>query len=187
MMDAEQTRFIRDEIRRQMNVILNAESGQNDTQTETVNKLFPGMPGINSRPIMHPFGFVSRAAQGTISVIARIGDHFGNRMVIGHRDKNRPSDLAEGESAVYSVGGYTVKIANGKVQLGKGGTYETAVVGETLAELLGKMLDEILKHKHICSAPGAFGSPPDNAAQFTQQKADYVSNNKILAQDGGRF
>lgn len=187
MTDAELRKLIKSEIKGQLNILLFGQSQNSTGQTEDIQDLFPGMPGIVDRPVMHPFGFVSRAVAGTIQVIGRIGEHFGNRMVLGHRDKDRPTSLAEGECALYSVGKYQVRVLKDKIQLGKDGVYETAVVGEKLVELLGMMLDEIIIHKHITSSPGAYTTPPDNFQKFTQQKANYVSNDKFLVKDGGRF
>lgn len=180
-------KWVRDEIKRQLNIILNASAGENTTSTETINQLFPGMPGITARPVMHPYGFVSRAVKGIISVTAKIGDHFGNRLVLGHRDKDRPTNLDEGESAVYSMGGYTIRMKNGKIELGKGEDYEVAVVGDTMVEFLTLLLDHIIAHTHICSVPGAQGAPPLNVADFQDDKANFIANEKILAKDGGRF
>lgn len=186
MMDADTRRFIQNEIRRQINLITSGESGTNTIESEDIQNCYPGMATIEARPVMHPYGFVSRAAKGTIQVTAQQGDHPGNKMVLGHRDKDRP-DLEEGESKVYSLGQYQVHIKNDSIKFGKGTTFETAVVGETLAQLLSQMLDAIVAHKHTTTSPGTLTTPPDNASTFTSLKSDFVSNEKILAKNGGRF
>lgn len=185
-MDAEQTRFIREEIKRQLNTVLNAETGPTDSQTETINKLFPGMPGINSRPVVHPFGFVSRAVQGTISVVVKVGADIQNRMVIGHRDKGRPSDVDEGESIVYSIGDYRVKVSKTQILVGKGGVYEPVLVGETTRQFLITLVQLIVSHTHLGNL-GIETSPPLNAEQFIEAQAQNLDNSKVLAEDGGRF
>lgn len=185
-MSPEIERFIRDQIRNQLNVILFGAAGSNTPVSETIEKLFPGMPSIPDRPIVHPYGFVSRASQGTISVTAKVGDHPGARITLGHRDEKRPS-VDVGESGVYSLGGYIVKLGNGKIEFGKGSEMEVVPVGDTLLEFLKAFLDEYIAHQHVCSAPGSPGLTPMTAAVATQLKADYLDNEKILAKDGGRF
>lgn len=180
------TRMIRQEISRQLNVILHGSAGMNDQETETINEMFPGMPGIDKRPVMHPYGFVSRAVQGTISVIARVGEHIGNRMVLGHRDKDRPVDIEEGESVVYSMGKYQVRILNGKIQVGKDGDFETVVAGETLRQLLISLIQELQKEQHIGNL-GFLTGFPSNSAQYELLKVNNLDNKKILSEDGGRY
>lgn len=186
MMDPETKRFVQEEIKRQINIVLNAETGPTDSMTETINSLFPGMPGITSRPVMHPWGLVSRAVQGTISVVAKVGAGIQNRMVIGHRDKSRPSDVNEGETIVYSIGDYRVKVSNTKILVGKGTDYEPVVVGETLRQFLISLVQLIIAHTHLGNL-GIETSTPLNSAEFIQAEAQNLDNSKILAEDGGRY
>lgn len=181
-MDAEIQRFIRDQVKQQLNIILNASAGQNDAMNETIDALFPGMPGITNRPVMHPFGFVSRATAGIISVTAKIGAEIQNRMTIGHRDKGRPTDILEGESCMYSSKGYRVVYKNGKILIGKGDDLEVAVMGDTLNEFLTNFIQFVIEHTH--AAPG---TPPTNITDFTQLKTNILDADKILSKDGGRF
>jgi phage gp45-like len=128
-------------------------------------------------------GFTSRPKAGAQAVVLFMGGNRDHGVVIATDDGSvRPKDLGEGEAAVYSYGGYQVRVLASKIQIGKAGTWETMVVGEKLAELLGSLLGELITHTH--PAPGA---PPTNAAAFTTMKADYITNDKILAKDGGRF
>lgn len=103
MIDAEVRKFILEEIRKQMNVLLPAETGETATHTETIEKLYPGMPNVPSRPIVQPYGVSSRAPRGTQSVTGRMGEHVGNRVVLGHRDSKKPA-VEEGEIKIYSNG-----------------------------------------------------------------------------------
>lgn len=185
MIDSELRRYIDRLIETKLNVILNGVTGNTTTSTETINNLFPGQDGIKDRPVSHPYGFVSRAIQGCLSVVARIGEHPGNRMVIGHRDANRPS-VDEGESSVYSSGTYEVRVLNGKIQVGKDGEFQTVVMGEDLEAVLIAMLQAIIVHTHIGNL-GAPTSPPQNATTFQQIQANQVENGKLLAKDGGKF
>lgn len=103
-------RFIRQEIQRALNVILSGQAGDNDAvETETIDNMYPGSPSIADRPVMHPYGFASRAPNGTISVTAKTGADAHNRMTLGHRDKVRKLlDLSEGDAVIYSSDGALV-------------------------------------------------------------------------------
>lgn len=125
-MDAETIRFVRQEVQRQLNVILSGESGDNsDIENETIDNLYPGTPSIASRPVMHPYGLASRAPAGTIQVTAKQGADPSNRMVLGHRDSNRSGlDLDEGEVVLYGADGEVV-LTTMKVSPTKGWRVET--------------------------------------------------------------
>jgi phage gp45-like len=182
MSDSEIKQLIASEIKKQMNVILSGSSANADNISEDIQNMFPGQPTQPSRPTMHPYGFCSLAPNGTIQVVARQGDHFGNRLTLGHRAADRPKDLNGGESAVYSMGGYTFRLQNDSIMLGKGTTYETAVVGETLVQFLTMLIQEIIVHSH--PAPGA---GPVDAAAFEELQTEFLDNAKVLAKEGGRF
>lgn len=190
---AEQKRWLSDEIARQMNVVLPGETGGTsaDSQSEDIAKMFPGAPTNESRPVMHPYGFASRARRGVMSVVARMGAHLGNRFTIGHRDSERPTDLEEGESAQYSAGGYRIYSRNGGLFVGKmvdgALVLERVVVGDTLRDLIVAMLDEIAAHRHVGNE-GFLTDPPNNAGAFGDLKDSYVGEKPaILAADDGRF
>lgn len=186
MFDAEEIRFIREEIKKQIRVVAFGSAGTNTQDVEDVQQLYPGMPNIEKVPVSAPYGYASRAPQDTIEVTARVGEHPGNRVVLGHRAPDRPTGLAVGEMTIYSKAGYAIRVRNDKIEVGKGGEFEPVVVGETLKELLIAVLDAIASHTHIGNS-GFDTSPPKNAADFTGAKADFLDNDKILAQDGGRF
>lgn len=181
MNDSEMKKLIKDEVAKQMNILLNGQTRTADVQTEGIDNLWPGCPTVPDRPLVLPYGFAGRAPDGTLNFTARVGTHAGSRYVIGHRDANRPT-VEVGESALYSMGTYLVRVFNDKIQIGKGEEFETVVVGDTLATFLGDLLSLIATHTH--AAPG---SPPTTAALFTQLKALYIDTQKILAKDGGRF
>lgn len=186
MTDAEIVRFIKEEVRKQVLVILPGATGNNTHESEDIEQMYPGLPTQPLRPVMHPFGFVSRAVRGIIQVVGRTGDHPANRMVLGHRDKNRPTDMNEGESIAYSIGGYQVRILNNKIQVGKNGDFETVVVGETLRDLLKALIQVYVEHKHVGNL-GYYTTVPDNAVQATQLKTQNLDNDKILSKDDGRY
>lgn len=186
MMDADLKRLIQQMIKKELNVILTAQVVSNDHKTETISDHYPGADPIPKVSVMAPYGMVSRAPKGTKSVVARHGNDPANRLVIGHRDETRPKDLDEGEWMAYSIGEMKIKVGKDKIQVGQGDTYEVLPVGEKLAELLGKIIDLLQQHTHI----GNLGYPTsaaNEAAQIALLKAQYITNEKILAKKGGRF
>jgi hypothetical protein len=138
MMDSETRRFLQEEIRRQVNIVLHGETDATDTTlfTEDIANLFPGQSTITGRPVVHPFGIMSRAPKGTISVVVRVGDHAGNRMVTGHRDKGRPTDLEEGESCLYAAQGSKINVRQKKIEIGSSSASEPLVLGNILKTYL---------------------------------------------------
>lgn len=190
-MDSDVQAYIDREIQRQMDVLLSGKSGgstiQNGDFKEDIQEMYPGLTTITTRPVIHPFGFVSRAAAGVLQVVGKMGEHIGNRFVVGHRDKDRPQNLNVGESVVYSSGKYQVRVLNNAIQVGKNGTYQTVVMGEALRDLLKALIDLYAAHTHISADPGNPTEPPDNESDATQLKTDNLDNDKILAKDGGAF
>lgn len=159
MNDGDTVRFIREEIRRNLNIILSAVAGATDeTTTEVIDNLFPGMTSLEPRPVMHPYGFVSRAKQKTVSVVAKTGEHPGSRMVIGHRDAMRPDIEAEGEVMLYNSDGQQFYMKNGElvqtlkkltinadgdVEVTTTGKYTLSVDGDMLPTIKGKLTEEV--------------------------------------------
>ncbi len=194
MMDAETIRFVKEEIKRQLNIILNSASGANTSQTETIDSLYPGMPGIDDRPVMHPFGFVSRATQGTISVTARVGADIQNRMTLGHRDKMRP-DVEEGEVMLYNSTDDKIYVSHGKIisttphwveksdliHIGSEDAKEPFVLGLIFQAFEDKFLQLMRDHRHVTSAPGALTSIPDNTLDIEEIRQSPILDNKILS------
>lgn len=127
-------RFVRDEIKRQLNIILTAQAGSNDNETETIENLFPGSPSIPERPVMHPYGFASRAPSKTLSVVAKHGADPSNRMILGHRDKNRPTDLEAGEAIIYSEDGNRIKLGSGVTATNDNGSFKLDADGNWIYE-----------------------------------------------------
>lgn len=180
MLAGDVRRFIQQEIARQVNVILSGQAGANTVSTETIDNLFPGMPGILDRPVMHPYGISSRAPMGTISVTARQGDHAGNRITLGHRDANRPS-VEEGEVQLYNEFGESIYLANGKIHIGKATASDPAVLGDELKSFLTDLITWLTNHTHIGNL-GAPTSPAQQLADLQQIKALNITNDKILSQ-----
>lgn len=189
-------RMIRDEVRRQVNVILFGTTGNATGQVEDIQNLFPGMPGITQRPTVHPYGLTSRAPDGTISVVARVGEHAGNRMVIGHRDSKRPSLSTSGEVILYNSYGQQIYLKNGevrivspKIKLGSANSAEPVPLGTQLQTLLNNILSQLATqagqiqtmatslstHMHPTAAVGA-PSPPTDAADMVTAATNMAAN-----------
>lgn len=175
-------RLIKQEIRTQMNVLLFGAAGKNDNQTEQIQGMFPGMDGIDSRPVMHPFGISSRAPSGTTSVIGRMGEHFGNRTVLGHRDANRPT-TDSGETILYDAYGHIVYLSKSKIQLGSKGAAEPFVLGLVYQALESKLIQLIAQHTHISNVPGGQSSIPNEFQKFLDLKASPVDDSLILSDE----
>jgi hypothetical protein len=181
--DPDLRRFIRKEIERQIMVLLTGVSGNDDPEkwTEDIEQIYPGADTLEGRPVMHPFGFVSRTPRGTLQVVGRQGEHPSNRIVIGHRDMNRPTDLDAGTSKLYSEQGYQLYAGSDGVYVGKDAADNPLALGVPLNDFLGQLLDLLIAHVH--PSPGA---PSDKSADFTQLKANVVDSESILTTgDGG--
>lgn len=189
MLDADDVRFIREEIGRQVGIILTGQTQNSAANHSDIINMFAGMPAIEKKPTIFPYGYASVAPDNVQAIIGRMGSHFGNRIILGHRAADRPTDLAKGEAAVYSVGGYSIRVKNGSVQVGKGGVYETQVVGETLAQALSALISALASHTHMYDDAGSpsVTQPPQNASAITNVSSNFIDNGKILAKDGGRF
>lgn len=194
---AEIQTMLRREIALALNVVLNGVASGSVENTENIGSMFPGMDTQQARPKVEPYGFHSRAPDGTLSVCAQVGADTASRYVIGHRDARRPV-LESGEATTYSVAGYEMRVGLTTITVRKGAQVFTAVVGEPLAAVLSAMLAAISVHTHAVSIP-VFSGPvptgetaegdtdePDNAAAFDALKST-VDAGAILAADGGAF
>jgi len=149
MIDPEVRRFIQEEIKKSMNVILSGSSLNAGTDKETIQKLFPSMPSIKDRPTMMPYGHASKAPDNTIQVVGRQGDHFANRIILGHRAKDRPKDINQGEIVLYNQFGQKIYIRNKKMQFGTEGSDENMVLGKVLAQFWTDFLRSVLDAPYI--------------------------------------
>lgn len=168
-------------------VVLPAVTSATTAQTESFKRLYDSPTEIPTRPIVHPFGLVSRAPVGTNCVTARLGDHASNRIIIGHIDNAR-KDIAlnSGEVVLYNEYGQQIRLENGKINLGKEAD-EPAVLGNVLTEFLGLVTDALVAGT-LCltTTPGNPTAPnPTIAAQLTAYKAQYLTapTTNILSQE----
>lgn len=150
MLTSEDRKFIHQEIKRAMNVILSGKTGvTKDVETETFSDMFPGMDAIVDRPVMHPFGLASRAPENTISVVGRQGDNFGNRIILGHRDSKRPKDILKGEVVLYNQFGQAMYFREKKIQVGSKTSENPMVLGDILSKFLKNILRKLLDAPNI--------------------------------------
>lgn len=199
----EDIKFIRQLIDQRMNIILPGVSQNAQGRREDVANRFPGLPVITDRPVMSPWGFISRAPAGTPQVTGRMGADPRNVMVLGHMDLSPPS-VDAGETAIYSStvvfkllkdklqllqqqSGFSLEATSTAVTGGQNTTQETLVAGETLVELLGLLIDWMIAHTHITTAPGASTTASPTASDLTTLKTQYLTTPKILLKSGGRF
>lgn len=139
MLESEIITFIRREIARQAGVILSGSSAASSGQREDIQALYPGMPTITDRPVMHPYGYVSRPPSGVIQVVGRQGATPENRIILGHRDANRPP-LGVGCSILYNQFGQQVRLENGTIKLGGADSNQPIVLGSELKSLLTELI-----------------------------------------------
>jgi hypothetical protein len=202
MLDPETIRFIKKEIQKSMYVILAAKSKADNGITATVSELFPGMDDITDCPVVSPYGFVSSAPDGTFNIVARQGEHLGNRVVIAYKDQKKPKDLNPGEAALYNATtGKDIRIGNSKITLGSKDAAEPLVLGTQVATLLGGMIDQFVALLQdmlpgtlvICTTPGNPSAPSlafvtnlnTIISQLQSLKSQYISTNStnILSQE----
>lgn len=179
-MDGETLRMIREEVRKQVNIILGGQAGNNSQISEDINNLYPGCPTIPLRPVMHPYGLVSRAPTGTIQVTARQGEHTGNRLILGHRDGQRP-EVQQGEVQLYNQFGQAIYLKNGEVHIGKAASTNPVPVGNEILDFLKQFVAAYKKHKHVGNL--GFSTPLDPGDVEAAQELDdnFLENKKILS------
>ena len=179
MISSEIKRLIREEIKRYTDIVIGSQAGPNTRYTESCQNMASVYPNIEY-PIAHPYGYCSRAAAGTVNLTVRQGDRPDNRIVISHRDVNRP-EINGGEVLLYNEHGQRIYLENGNIRIGTMDTDNKAVVGNELKSMLQELITLISTHTHITSAPGAPTSAPNEATQFLEIKANNVDNDEILS------
>lgn len=180
MTDPDLIRFIHLEIKKQANVLLTAKAGKNDKDTESITNMYAGMVNQSDRPIMMPYGLVSRAMPGTDSLVARLGDHPANRYTLGHLDKTRP-DVTVGNTTLYNAFGAKLVLDLIKVKIGSEDADEPLILGNVMLDFLGQLLDAIVALTVVSSAPGLPSSPPINLAQFELLKVQFVTLKTLVS------
>ena len=182
MNDSDIKRFVRSEIAKQLNILLTGVAGNTDPErfTQDIETLYPGAATISGRWVAHPYGFYSWAPPGVMQVVGRQGESPTNRIILLHRDPNRPTSIAEGTSIMYSLAGYRVYAGPDGIYVGKDGQDNALTLGTPLEEFLGQLLDLLIAHVH--PSPGA---PSDKSADFQSLKVNYVENDALLSTGAG--
>lgn len=132
--------IIRAEVGKQLLAILTGQSKNAAEGREDIALMYPNAPPIEKRPVMHPYGLKSRAKEGVTSVVAVQGAHAGNRIVLGHRDKDAPEPAAVGAVVLYDAFGNSIHLQDGKIvvtlddkmEIGAGATKEAARKGDAV-------------------------------------------------------
>lgn len=187
-LESDDVKFIRDEVKRQLNIILSAQAGKNDsTMNEEISNLYQNQGTTEPRPVMHPFGFVSRAYQKCFSVVAKMGAGPENRFVMGHRDGKRPTDLDEGETKIYSIsnGAVAYQVAckkTGVFLIGAAGELTPILLGPASNQFFSDFLDIFILHGHPSN-----GAPPANATDATNLKVQVIVPGKLNSTKQGGF
>lgn len=181
MIDGDILRLIREEVRKQVNIILSGQSGQNTNISEDIQNLYPGCPTIPDRPVMHPYGFVSRAPNGTIQVSARQGEHPGNRLILGHRDSARP-DIGAGETTIYNQYGQQIYLKQGEIHIGKPASSDPVPLGNELIDFIKAFFIAFKKHQHIGNLGALTLLDPDTEQAIDELQADWIDNKKIVSE-----
>ena len=206
---------IRRELRNHLNIILFGKAGapeSGDEPTERIDNLYTSMGSIEKRPVVHPYGLVSRAPEGTDSCVAQVGDHPGSKFVIGHRDKNRPT-VTGGEVMLYDAYENQIYLKEGQIilttqksQIGSDAADEPLMLGNVtkgvlsdfmqsfvdIAAQLKSISDDLATHMHPTAGLGP-PSPPVTAAVYVAASAQVqvisqsVSQSKTQQVDSGEI
>lgn len=181
MNQSDALRMIREEIRNSMQLLLFGQAGlpqANDREpTEIIENLYVQMPSTEPRPVIHPYGMVSRAPRGTPSLVGQVGDHIGSRFVLGHRDPARPKVQA-GEVALYDANGNVLLMKEGltsltteelqvlssMIKLGSDSSGEPLVLGIVLKDLLLQILTQL---KELTTQTNTIATKTADAFQAT--------------------
>lgn len=119
MIDGETLTAIRREITKQLNIILvgSTANATADGTVEDIQNMYTGEVTLTARPKMMPWGLVSRAPAGTMSVVALQGAGPANRVVLGHRvQKTDNLNVAnEGEVMLYDNFGHSIYLQKDKI------------------------------------------------------------------------
>lgn len=187
MLSPEIKKAIRQEIKQQMNVILNCVLQESTTEDQEIDQVYPGATLLEKRPVVHPYGLVSRAPKGTIGVTARVGEHIGSRLILGCRDTERADiDLNEGDVCLYDANGNQIELNAQGVHLGSSEADNPIPLGNETLALFSAICDTFITAAlGISTAPGNPITPnPAVVAQFTALKLQYITNTatNILAQ-----
>lgn len=174
MIDPELKRAIKNEIMQQMNVVLNCILKSSDTESQEIEQVYPGAPLLDKRPVIHPYGLVSRAPAGKLGVTARVGEHTGARIIIGVRDENRAGFdfINEGDVCLYDENGNKILLNASGIHIGSENAENPAVLGTEIKELLALIMTRLIAGDlFLSSSPGSPTAPnPAYTTALTEAK-----------------
>ena len=188
MLDPITVKDIRHEVHKYLNIILHATSGTSTTEDQSLTNIVPGAVEIKAIPVMHPYGYCSRAPKEKLAVTARVGEHPGARLILGFRDSAR-ADLAikDGEVCLFNEYGQKIILENGKVLLGDETSDEPVVLGKVIIEMLGKIIDLMVAGQlGLTTSPGNPTAPnPLVTPQLQAIKTQYLTtaSTNIVSQE----
>jgi hypothetical protein len=187
MLSPDIKREIRREIRTYINIIMNCNLGESTTEDQEIDQVFPNAPKMDKRPVVHPFGLVSRAPQGKLAVTAQVGEHPAARIILGVRDLNRKDIvLDEGEVCLYNEFGQKIYLKKDKIELGANAT-NPAVLGNELKDLLSQLIGIMKAGTLVLStSPGNPTAPnPPIVTQLTTLETNLLNTaaTNILSQE----
>lgn len=164
------------ELGRALFIVLTGQSQDADGNNEQIQNLFSGAATTTPCRVAYPWGFAARTPDNTPQLTLQMGNSPLSRVVAGHFDNSRPS-INGGETILYNQYGQVLYLQNGSVRIGSQTASHPYVLGDVLNTFLTAVMTSLIEHTH--AGPGA---PPTNAADFTSQLADYVTNNADLSQ-----
>jgi hypothetical protein len=176
----------RKEIRNYINMLLiNGISDDGTTEDQAFNSQQTAGDTQKKRPVVHPFGFVSRAPSGKNCVLGQFGENIGARVVLGFRDANRAKKdyLEVGECEIYSEpatpfeNSEKVVLKKDKVLLGSENAENPLVLGDILMNLFTELFDLFGQMgQGLTTSPGNPTAPnPTFVAKIEVMRQKYIA------------
>ncbi len=109
------------------------------------------------------FGHASMPVAGSEGIAAAVGGNRNHLVLLAMCDRqNRPGDLAEGESSLYSTGVRVYARADGTIELG--GVADFVAMAAKVETELNALKDAINTHTHAVSTTGSASAQSGTAA-----------------------
>jgi hypothetical protein len=134
------------------------------------------------------FGF---PAVNDLVLVAAVDGNFDQLYVVKRLSTptdSIPIQAIDGSTVMKSLAGKKVKIhSDSRINLARENSDadsqidEPLVLGKTFQEHQSRVLQELSVHKHLCLPPGYYSVVPDNAAQFTSEKASPIDDGAVLS------
>jgi hypothetical protein len=92
-----------------------------------------------------------------------------------------PEEFNNDKVVLKLLGSEEFVVVGNAQKFGSSGSTENLVLGQVFKSMMSDVLDALAKHKHICSMPGFFSAPPDNASTYSSKKSSPVDDEAILS------